>query len=245
MHVIHQLGGKLLMPDLMLIGGEKGGVGKSMICRTVAQYLLDHGHPFIPFDTDRSNPDLMRIYGKVTECRLAVFSEGERYEDTANQIYNAAITNRVLVNLPAQVFIPMKTWFVNNDLFEIAVEDEVRFILFFVCDGGFDSLNLLGKSLEHFGGKMHHVVVRNWGKCDDWEPLETDQRLQKLIKKHKVPVIDFPKFIGNTDRNRIDAENWTFGEARDSAAFSSISRQRVKKFLREAYTSLMQAGVLP
>jgi len=232
------------MPDLMFIGGEKGGVGKSMFCRTLAQYLLDHDLPFIPYDTDRSNPDLMRIYGKIADCRLAVFSEGERYEDTANQLYNLATDTRVIVNLPAQVFIPMKAWFVNNDLFEIAREDDVSFILWFVVDGGFDSLNLLTKSLEHYQHRLQHVAVRNWGKCDDWEPLETDTKLQKLLKKYKVPVIDFPKFIGNADRNRIDSENWTFAEARETKAFSSISRQRVRKFLREAYAGIEQTGLL-
>ena len=45
-----------------LIGGEKGGVGKSMVSRLLAQYFIDHQIPFVGFDTDRSHGSLMRFY---------------------------------------------------------------------------------------------------------------------------------------------------------------------------------------
>lgn len=117
------------MADLHFIGGEKGGVGKSLVARTLTQYLIDREIPCVLFDTDRSNPDLARIYGKTVKCRLAVFSEGEKYEDTANQVFNTATSQRVLVNLPAQVFPAMRKWFEDNDLFDIAAEEEVKLVL--------------------------------------------------------------------------------------------------------------------
>jgi len=42
------------MSTIHLIGGEKGGVGKSVVARLLAQYMIDHEIPFIGFDTDRS-----------------------------------------------------------------------------------------------------------------------------------------------------------------------------------------------
>jgi len=50
------------MNKIHLIGGEKGGVGKSVVARVVAQYLIDKNIPFIGFDTDRSHGSLMRFY---------------------------------------------------------------------------------------------------------------------------------------------------------------------------------------
>ena len=35
------------------IGGEKGGVGKSVLSRLLSQYFIDHGVPFAAFDSDR------------------------------------------------------------------------------------------------------------------------------------------------------------------------------------------------
>ncbi len=42
------------MAGIEFIGGEKGGVGKSVVARVLAQYCIDKGQPFIGFDTDRS-----------------------------------------------------------------------------------------------------------------------------------------------------------------------------------------------
>lgn len=50
------------MAQIHFIGGEKGGVGKSLVARVLAQYLIDHEHPFLGFDTDRSHGALMRFY---------------------------------------------------------------------------------------------------------------------------------------------------------------------------------------
>jgi hypothetical protein len=230
------------MAAIHFFGGEKGGAGKSFVCRTAVQYHLDKGIPIHLFDTDRSNPDVLRIYQDIG-CEVAVFSEGEKYEDKANIIYNAALTKPVLVNLPAQVFIPVKDWFEKNGLFEIAPADGVNFFYWFVCDGGYDSLKLLDKSLSYFQSRMPHLVVKNEGKCNDWESLDHNQALQALMTKYEVKVLDFPKFIGNTDRNQIDAQSWTFAQAMESADFGPISRNRVKRFLEGAYAAFEQVGV--
>ena len=231
--------------DIHLIGGEKGGVGKSFYCRALVQYLLDKiGFPlFIVFDTDRSNPDVIRTYQSSATCKVAVFSEGERYEDTANAIYNAALTKLVIVNLPAQVFIPVKQWIEANELLEIAPDDGVRFFHWFVSDGGYDSFKLLEKSLTTFGDAIPHILVKNHGRCDDWEALDTDAHLQSLLTRYRVQVIDFPKFIGTADRNRIDSDSLSFGKAREQKKYGPIARQRVKRFLREAYTAIDNTGV--
>ena len=47
--------------NIHLIGGEKGGVGKSLMARVLAQYLIDRQLPFLGFDTDRSHGALMRF----------------------------------------------------------------------------------------------------------------------------------------------------------------------------------------
>ncbi|MEO1743221.1 MAG: hypothetical protein AAFR99_15600 [Cyanobacteria bacterium J06629_9] len=225
------------MADLHLIGGEKGGPGKSMVCRTLTQYHLDRDYTFTLYDTDRSNPDLMRIYGKSAGCQLGVFSEGEQYEDTANAIFNSAIAARTLCNLPAQVFIPLKDWIEKNDLLSLAHESGICFYLWHVSDCGSDSLKLFRRSLKHFGTAMPHIFVKNYGMTDNWEPFDSDERLQALIAAHDVTIMSFPKFIGNKDRNIIDNLSLTFGDARAYEGFGPISRQRVKTFLRKAYAA--------
>ena len=49
------------MSHIHLIGGEKGGVGKSLVSRLLAQYFIDRQIPFSAFDTDRSHGALLRF----------------------------------------------------------------------------------------------------------------------------------------------------------------------------------------
>ena len=50
------------MPSINFIGGEKGGVGKSVLARVLAQYFIDKGRAFTGFDTDRSHTSFTRFY---------------------------------------------------------------------------------------------------------------------------------------------------------------------------------------
>ena len=231
------------MPAIHLFGGEKGGVGKSFVCRTAIAYHLKHDIDFAAFDSDRSNPDVMRIYGSLIGCEAAVFSEGEKYEDTANAVFNAAMEKRVLVNLPAQSLIPLKGWIEQNELFDLADENDVQFVSWFVSDCGYDSLKLLGQSLDYFADRARHVFVANYGMTEDWDSLKKDKALMARLRGDHVKVLKFPKFVGNVDRNQIDARCLTFEAAAEHDEFGAIARQRVKSFLRKAFEQFDAVGV--
>lgn len=49
------------MANVHFIGGEKGGVGKSVVARILAQYMIDGNIPFVGFSSshfDSLAPDL-------------------------------------------------------------------------------------------------------------------------------------------------------------------------------------------
>jgi hypothetical protein len=223
-----------------LIDGEKGGVGKSLFARVVIQYHLDNELPFIAVETDRSNPAIAGIYSDV--CRFAFFSEDENQLDKADPIYNFALEKPVIVDLPAQAYRPVKDWIVKNNLMELGKEDSVSFYKWFVCDGGYDSLKLLKQTLKEFGDDIQHILVRNLGKCEDWQHLALDEELQGLLTSKEVKIIDFPKFY-HMERNSIDMRRLKFSEALESTNFHSISRQRIKSFLRESYGAIAELAL--
>ena len=73
------------LSTIHLIGGEKGGVGKSMVSRLLAQYFIDHDLPFTGFDTDRSHGALLRFYAGYASPVLI-----DRYE-ALDHIVEAAV----------------------------------------------------------------------------------------------------------------------------------------------------------
>ena len=105
--------------------------------------LLNHKIRFTLYEADRSNPDCLRIYGKATNCKLAVFSERQKYEDAANRLYEQAIANLTLVNLPAQVLPALKRWIEENDILTLSAE----------------GLSRTGDSVASYRADKHRIVI--------------------------------------------------------------------------------------
>ncbi|MGB5234589.1 MAG: mobilization protein, partial [Candidatus Macondimonas sp.] len=95
------------MATIHFIGGEKGGVGKSLVARLLAQYLIDHNMPFLGFDSDRSHGALLRFY--PTYASPVVI---DRYEslDTVVEAATDDADRRIIVDLAAQTHQPLVQW---------------------------------------------------------------------------------------------------------------------------------------
>ncbi|MBW4566423.1 MAG: mobilization protein [Mojavia pulchra JT2-VF2] len=228
------------MPTIHLIDGEKGGVGKSLVARTMIQYCLDKKMPFVPVETDRSNPDVAGVYKGI--CQLAVFTEDEKQADKADRIFELAMSKTVVVNLAAQSHRAVQSWIEKNQLIELGESEGVSFCKWFVSTGGYDSLNLFRQSVNSSGDKISHILVKNFGLCDDWEHVNSDTAIQNIVKKYNIKTIDFPK-LAYKERNIIDQNRLTFAEARAYKEFGIISKQRVVNFLKLAYAAFETVGI--
>lgn len=228
------------MATIHLIDGEKGGVGKSFIARTMIQYGLDRSFSFTAVETDRSNPDVSRVYKDI--CRFAIFSEDERQADKADSIFELAMDKPVIVSLPSQVNRAVTDWIEHNQLLQLGAEHGVSFCKWFISNGEYDSLRLFQSSLKHYEQQITHILVRNLGLCDEWSQVDDDELLQKLIKKYEVKVIDFPK-LGHHERYLINQKQLRFDDATKSNDLTVLGKQRVVNFLKAAYEQFDGTGV--
>ncbi|MFE4105980.1 hypothetical protein [Almyronema epifaneia] len=225
------------MACIHLVDGDKGGVGKSFVCSTLIQYFIDHNLDFIPVEADRYNPDVANRYGDLA-FQFAIFSDDER-QTQADQLRDLAVKQPLIISLPSQVGQPLNSW-LDMALFD-AADEGVSFVRWFITSGTFESLNLFQIALERHGGNFPHVLVKNWGVSDDWSELASLADLNKLMKRHKVQVIDFPRLPWQ-ESNLVQKKNWTFAQARAANDLPSMSRTKVKRFLKEAYTAFESTG---
>ena len=63
--------------NIYLVGGSKGGVGKSMVTMATLDYLLDRGESVLLIESDTSNPDTWKAYKDVTETELLNLDEAD------------------------------------------------------------------------------------------------------------------------------------------------------------------------
>lgn len=127
------------MKSLNFIGGEKGGVGKSVISRVLAQYFIDHQKPFSGFDTDRSHASFRRFYTDYASRVIVDTYEGLDLIASDFEDDDTIADKNVIVDLAAQTAQPLARWIKDSDLLSLFHEMNVKVYFWHVADGGKDS----------------------------------------------------------------------------------------------------------
>lgn len=225
------------MPRVHFIGGEKGGVGKSVVARVLAQYFIDRQIPFLGFDTDKSHGSLLRFYTDFA-APVAV----DRYE-ALDRIVEAAMEQpdrRVIVDLAAQTHGFLTQWMEESGLLDVSGEIGLSFSYWHVMDSGRDSADLLVKLLDQFGGRLPLVVVLNEVRGSDFSILESSGALVRARELDaKVATL---RQLQDSTMQKIDAHSTSFWAAstrgKDGSALGLLERQRVKNWLHRAYDEI-------
>ena len=231
------------MAHIHFIGGEKGGVGKSLTARVLAQYMIDKEIPFLGFDTDRSHGALMRFYAGYAS---PVVMDSVEALDVIVEAAAEAPDRRILVDLAAQTHDPLVKWMEDTGVVELAAEMGMPIYYWHVMDSGKDSVDLLAKLLDRFGSSLQYVLVRNQVRGNDFSVLEqSGQQARALDMGAKVVTL---KKLHDGVIQKIDAGSSSFWKARtaqdaDSGGLGLMDRQRVKMWLRDVYTELDSVGL--
>lgn len=224
------------MSSINFIGGEKGGVGKSVTARVLAQYFIDRNRPFTGYDTDRSHSSFTRFYEGFASPVVVDSFEGL---DTIVNGFESNPHQSVIVDLAAQTLAPLSRWIKESDLFDVFKELNVAVNFWHVLDDGRDSTDLLGRLIDTFGDKPNYIVVQNYGRGSDFAMLLGSQSLAKATA-NGAQVIAMPR-LHEASMRKIDAQNTSFWKAVNDkegpSALGLLERQRVKSWLATAYAA--------
>ncbi len=230
------------MTQIHLIGGEKGGVGKSVVARVLAQYFIDRQIPFLGFDSDRSHGALVRFYSDYASPVLI-----DRYE-SLDAIVEAATDNpdrRILVDLAAQTQEPLTQWMDESQLLEVAPELGLRIRYWHVMDAGHDSVELLKRLFDRYEGRLNYVLVLNQLRGDSFDILNNSGQLDRAHALNAA-VISL-KRLRDAAMTRIDAHSSSFWAAtqpedKGGLRLGILERQRVKTWLKNSYEAIGQVN---
>jgi hypothetical protein len=231
------------MANIHLIGGEKGGVGKSLFARVLAQYFIDKNIPFLGFDTDRSHGSLLRFYTAYASPVVV-----DQYEslDTIVEAATENLDKRILVDLAAQTHEALVKWMDESGVLEAAGEASLSITYWHVMDSGKDSVDLLKKLLDRFGSRLNYVLVLNQLRGDNFEIFEKSGEKERAWGLH-ARIVNL-KRLHEAVMTKIDAGSTSFWAAKNKSetevkGLGLLERQRVKLWLRHAYEQIDGAGV--
>ncbi|MFP3569154.1 mobilization protein [Paraburkholderia sp. SIMBA_030] len=223
------------MSHIHFIGGEKGGVGKSLVARVLAQRFIDRSMPFVGFDTDKSHGALLRFYADF--AAPAVLDQ----HDSLDPIIEHALEDpqrRVLVDLAAQTQQPLSQWLDDADVIGLAEEHGLKLTWWHVMDAGRDSVDLLREWLDQFGGRLKLVLVLNEIRGDRFQILDASGERARA-EAMGASVISLRR-LPDTTMQKIDQQSASFWAAvnhpdRATNGLGLLERQRVKVWLHRVY----------
>jgi hypothetical protein len=222
------------MTSINFIGGEKGGVGKSVTARLLAQYFIDRNRPFAGFDTDRSHHSFARFYEGFASPVVVDTFEGL---DAVADGFELNPHRSAIVDMAAQTLAPLASWINESGLFEVLGNLGIAVNFWHIVDDGKDSSDLLGTLLDTFGKGANYVVVLNEGRGSDFSLLRGSPSMFKAAAV-SAKVITLPR-LQDTCMRKIDAQNASFWHAvndrSSSHALGLLERQRVKNWLALVY----------
>jgi hypothetical protein len=179
------------MKPIYIIGGSKGGVGKSMVAMGLIDYLATNGENAVLIETDTSNPDVWKTYGEETNGELVNLEEGEGWIHLINICDNQEYKNRaIVINTRAANNQGIKKYgeTLNDALKELGRE----LIVFWVINRQRDSLELLTDFRAALPAALVHVVRNGYFGEEHKYQLYNGSKTRKSIEDGGGKSLTYP-----------------------------------------------------
>jgi hypothetical protein len=226
------------MTTVHLIGGEKGGTGKSWVFRVLHHSLTHRNQIFHSIKTDVSST----IYRNICDdARLLPLTMPQTAVAMANAVFNLSLTDDVIIDLPPQVHQNLRYWVEQFYVNAQTQKHEICIKKWWISDGEDESLQLFLHSLQTYCNDFQYIFVKNHGRSYDWDYFERHQEVQAAIHHYDIPVIDFP-VLADMQRQYINNQRLTFAMALQATELGIMGRQQIARYLQAADAVFEAAG---
>lgn len=229
---------------IVIITGDKGGVGKSTFARGLLHLYINKQLKYLAYDSDHRNAQLYRHYDSAQPGvkLLDIFTRGGA-DDLLIDL-EKELPPLVLVDLPAQSGLFFENFEKDLGVFDAVKGLGYRVTMVSVLSRVKDSVNILRILHKYCGDRVDYVVVKNLfhGEADKFERYDnSDTRTTLLVDgavEIKMPDLFFKPY------DYIDEKNLTFSEVLEDKQANIVIKSRVSAWLKEFEQSVLNANEL-
>jgi hypothetical protein len=142
-------------PAVILIGADKGGVGKTTVARTLLDYFAHHKVRARAFDTEVPRGTLKRFHPDVTDVvDINYVPDQMRIFDTVSST-DATVS---LIDVRAGLLSPTLRALGNIGFIEAAKKGHITFVLFHILGPTIASLDEIAETAAYLGDAKYFMV---------------------------------------------------------------------------------------
>jgi hypothetical protein len=225
------------MSTILLVSGDKGGVGKSCLARVLCDSLRHNGKVLAAYDADRRNPQLYRFYGQGSQDPTEGVEMLDFVGSGADKLIEDIMSEKApycLVDLPAGSGARMEALERELKLVERVQKSGHKVVVFHVLSRVIDSINALKLTIENFGEGPRYVAVKNgfFGPENSFVRWQSSKTREKFLAIGGTEV--FLSDLNDLVFDQIDSRSLTFRQASKSEHLVHAQRWRVEEWLEAA-----------
>lgn len=175
--------------SIYLVGGSKGGVGKSLVTMALVDYLQGRGESVLLIESDTSNPDVWKAYNESTPSELVNLDEADGWIHLVN-LCDSKPDSVVVINTAARNSKGVSAYgeTLNGTLAELMR----KLVTLWVINRQRDSLELLKGYMDAIPNAAIHVVRNgHFGEEKKFE-LYNGSKLRTAVEERGGQSVTFP-----------------------------------------------------
>ncbi len=171
-------------PLIILIGADKGGVGKTTVARVTADYLQARGANGRLYDTELGRGDLARFAAAATVVDIATTRGQMAVFDTIDGV--------TLVDIRAGEFSKTLRVLDEAKLLDDVRSGALNLALLHILGPTDRSFGEIAETASIIGGGTRHFVVKNFINEGDFVELEKDARFVAQMRQMEGATVVVP-----------------------------------------------------
>ena len=216
-----------MKPTIIMIGADKGGVGKTFTARCILDYIRDHDirYNLRVFDTESPKGVLNRFYSDAKIIDLT------NVQEQMNVIDNLA-GSITIVDIRAGLLSPTLKVFSEIGLLDAVKSGEVNLIVFHVLGPTIASLSEITETAKIISGAKYFLVKNHTNEA---RFFEWDSNITNSLASFDVINIEQ---LNETACEYVEQQGIPFSDFINRSDNSFVLRGKVKHWLNGVFTEL-------
>ena len=208
-------------PVVIMVGADKGGVGKTTVARTLLDYFSAHQIPTRAFDTEAPRGTLKRFHSGLTEV-VDVTSVADQMKifDTLG----GGEPKVTVIDVRAGLLSPTLKAMTDIGFIDAAKKGQITFAVFHILGPSIASLDEIAATASSVGEAQYFLVKNfiNNTTFFDWDPVTYNSYFRRIkgakdltvpklnelaCEQVEVASVPFVSFIGNKNAAGEAANN--------------------------------------
>ena len=177
------------MSKIYIIGGSKGGVGKSLLSIALVDYLVSNNESVLLLESDTGNPDVWKAYKDSIKCELINLDEADGWIQLVN-ICDENKDSIIVINTAARNNISVSKY--GDTLNSTLDELKRKLVTFWIINRQRDSLEMLIEYTDTMNNSLTHVVKNGHFGDDRKFELYNNSKTKKSVEESKGKSLYFP-----------------------------------------------------